>query len=67
MATPYTQAWHTDACERKNERTDTKDGYRRFFCVTHNQWAAEKPISKVITYTYEDGSVLRQTKGMQGI
>ena len=51
----YSFPWHNDQCQRSQEYLD-KDGHKRFFCLTHHQWASEMPVSKTVTYTYGDGT-----------
>lgn len=56
----YNYSWHNDNCERSQEHFDASNGYKCFFCKTHNQWAAEVPIKREIIFTYEDGSTLNR-------
>lgn len=61
----YPFDWHTDACERKNEHTE--NGKIHFFCVQHGQWAYEVPKSKVVQYTYDDGTVRTEKYNHEGL
>lgn len=56
----YNYPWHNDDCKRSQEYTNP-DGAKRFFCETHNQWAAEMPTKLEMTFTYGDGTTLHKT------
>lgn len=51
----YVFSWHNDNCVRDKERIDERDGFKRFWCVTHGQWAAERPTRKTVVFEYGDG------------
>ena len=50
----YTFPWHNDECVRQQEYIDN-DGYKRFFCKNHHQWASERPVKTELIFTYGDG------------
>lgn len=54
----YNHEWHNDECVRSQEHLDEANGYRCFYCKTHNQWAAEVPVEshRITTYSYGDGT-----------
>ncbi len=56
----YSFDWHNDQCTRSQEYLDPANGHKRFFCITHGQWAAELPVRKKITYEYGDGQTETQ-------
>jgi hypothetical protein len=55
----YTFPWHNDQCVRERQYIGA-DGYKRFWCKTHGQWAAEKPVSVERTFFYGDGDLVRK-------
>lgn len=58
----YNHDWHTDECVRSQEYV--RNGIKRFFCMTHRQWAAEMPVRLEKIYTYADGTQFRETVKM---
>lgn len=60
----YNQSWHNDKCEHSlnDDHFDPYCGHKKFFCKTHNQWAAILPVETKIIYIYGDGSTKEITK-----
>lgn len=61
MASLYSFPWHNDNCIRDKEHIE-KNGNKRFFCKTHNQWASEIPVRIVTIYHYGDGTIKQTEK-----
>lgn len=60
MATKYNYRWHSDDCVRSQEFF--YKGCKEFFCLTHNQWAAEEPVRTTTIYEYGDGEIKEVTR-----